>query len=404
MDYPVEHVRWTENRNMREFVRLLDDRLSVEPLVTHRFDIEDADDAYDLIMGSEASLGVLLEYGSDDRFEDRIELPAGSRTAKDATNGRLSVGLVGAGNFAKKSLLPVLSDSDRFSLHAVASGTGKTAEHVGKKYNAAYCTTDYSKVIADENVDVVVVATRHDLHAEVTISALNQQKNVHVEKPPALDAGELSSIVDAERSSAGRLMVGYNRRFAPATAAAKEAFSGENIPLCINYRVNADRIPSDHWIHDRSVGGGRIVGEVCHFIDFAQCVTDSLPDQVWATEVDDQADENVQISVEFADGSVASIMYTTLGDSSLSKERVELFGGNRIKTIDNFKTGFLNLNQQKGYTEEFQAFADAIAEGEPSPIPITDIVHTSIATFAIEESLRSSKPASVNIEDFLSES
>jgi len=403
VDYPVEHVRWTENRNMREFVRLLDDRLSVEPLVTHRFDIEDADDAYDIIMRSEPSLGVLLEYGSDDRFEDRLELSAESRTAKDATSGRLSVGLVGAGNFAKKSLLPVLSDSDRFTLHAVASGTGKTAEHVGEKYGAAYCTTDYSEVIADEDVDVVVVATRHDLHAEVTISALNHEKDVHVEKPPALDAAELASIVDAERASAGRLMVGYNRRFAPATTAAKEALSGENTSLCINYRVNADRIPSDHWVHDRSVGGGRIVGEVCHFLDFAQYVTESFPDRVWATEVEDQADENVQISVDFADGSIASIMYTTLGDSSLSKERVELFGGGRIKTIDNFKTGFLNLNQRKGYAEEFQAFADAIADGKPSPIPIADVVHTSMATFAIEEGLRSGEVMSVDVDDVLPE-
>jgi len=392
LDYPVGHVRWTENRNMQEFVRLLSDRLSVAPLVTHRFDIEEASKAYDVILGDESPLGVLLEYEHDELLDDRIDLPRSSRPSKRSTAETLSVGLVGAGNFAKQSLLPVVDNSNEFSLHAVVTGTGKTAKHIGEKYGARYCTTNYEEILNDEAIDVVVVATRHNLHAPVAVGALERGKDVHVEKPPALDREELTKVVAAEQNSAGRLMVGYNRRFAPSSKRVQAAFSRSETPLMMNYRVNADRIPADHWIHDPAVGGGRVVGEICHFVDFSQAVTDSLPKRVYATEVDRGEDTNVQVTIDFMDDSVASILYTTLGDESAAKERVEVFGNGDIETIENFKPGFLNLTQEKGHKEEFEAFAEAIRQGDPSPIGIKDIVYTSLSTFAVEESIQSGKP------------
>lgn len=402
IDYPVGHVRWTENRNMAEFVRLLQEGLSVEPLVTHRYTISEAPQAYDAILGPEPSLGVLLEYEAHADLKPTFTFENRTNTYSKSSTNTLDVGLIGAGNFAKNTLLPVIDNSNQLSLYAVASGTGRTAQSVGAKYGAKYCTTRYEDIIEDDLVDLIVIATQHDLHAKITAEALLHDKDVHVEKPPALDREELGKIVSAAQSSDGRLLVGYNRRFAPATVETKAKFANASTPLIISYRVNADQIPADHWIRDPDKGGGRIVGEVCHFVDFEMHLIDSLPERVFATRPNDSKDENVQITINFSDGSVGTILYTTLGDNSVPKEYIEIFGEGSVTTIDNFKSGFLNLKQKKGHAQELNAYANSILGGEPSPMDLREIAFTSMTTFEIRRSLKTRKPMDVSLDDLFS--
>jgi predicted dehydrogenase len=251
-------------------------------------------------------------------------------------------------------------------------------------------------------VDVVVVATRHDLHAEIATAALDADKDIHVEKPLAIDEAGLEEVAAAAGDSGGRLIVGFNRRFAPATRELKETVSGAG-PTMLTCRVNADEIPADHWINDPEEGGGRVVGEVCHFVDLARFVAGEPITRVSAETADggDGPPENVQVTLSFADDSTAGITYTTLGDSSLPKERVEAFGNGKATTIDNFTGGALSLGQDKGHEAEFDAFVDAILDGEPSPLPLEQAVEVTAATFAVHASLRSEGAARVDPEEYL---
>lgn len=400
LDYPIEFVRWTERRNMREFLRLIgDERLSVDEMVTHTFSVDDALDAYDLILnGEERFLGVVIEYAPD-RTADWRRVEATS-SEKQSVSGDLSFGLIGTGNFARSVLLPTLDGIDGLDLRAVVSASGENSQAAAEEYGAAYASTDYEEVIADDEIDFLVVATRHNLHAEIAEAALRAGVDVHVEKPPALDESELSTLVAAEAASTARLTVGYNRRFSRAARAAREEFQSRSGPLIGRYRVNVDRLPNDHWVYDPAEGGGRIVGEVCHFVDFLQYVTDSRPTDVYAaspgTVGDFEASDNVQTVIRFEDGSQATITYTAAGDSSVSKERVELFGDGRIEVVDNFNYGPLGLRQDKGFTAQFEALAESINDGTASPIPIESIVSVSSTTFAIEESIRADEPVTVD--------
>jgi predicted dehydrogenase/threonine dehydrogenase-like Zn-dependent dehydrogenase len=407
LDYPIGHVRWTERRNMREFLRLVaDGSVTTGDLVTHTFDIADALDAYDLMLeGEEPYVGILIEYPGDVAENTKISLSSGPKRAVDRDT--LRVGLVGSGTFATSTLLPVLDDVDAFALHAVATASGESARATGEKYDVAYVTTDYQELIDDPDVDVLVVATRHDIHAEIASEALEADVDVHVEKPLAITESELERVVATERESNARLMVGYNRRFSVAARDLSERFGDAATPVMATYRVNTDRLPDDHWVYDPDEGGGRIVGEVCHFVDFLQAIANAPPTQVYASSptVDDgsRPDDNVQVLIEFADGSQATLTYTSLGDDSVAKERVEVFGDGTVRTVDNFKRGRLNLRQDKGFAGEFEALADAIRSGDPSPIPIEELVATSRATFAMAESLRSGEAEPVDQDRFLEE-
>jgi predicted dehydrogenase/threonine dehydrogenase-like Zn-dependent dehydrogenase len=398
-EYPIGYVRWTENRNMAEFLRLLDvGELNLDDLISHTFPFDDALEAYDLILEGGDYTGIVLEYDSNETDRTwRIELESGS---KRCVSGHLSVGMIGAGNFATSTLLPTISGVDDLAITAIASATGVSGKTVGEKYDAEYVTTDYEMILEDESIDLVVVATRHNLHAEIAVKALEAGKDVHVEKPLALDREELQAIVDAEQASDSRLMVGYNRRFSEPARAIKDELSGRNSPFMAQYRVNAGSVPSDHWTIDPEEGGGRIVGEVCHFVDLLRFFSESPPQEVYtigpAVAEESLTRQNIQTVIEFRDGSTGTITYTTLGDDSENKESIEIFYSNQVLRIDDFKTGRLGISKSKGFETEFREFIETIQNGTSAPIPMREIVETSLSTFAIRDSISANAPIKIN--------
>ena len=285
-DYPVAYVRWTEGRNIEAFLDLLAaGRIDVEPLVTHRFLIDDASKAYQLISGKthENYLAVILEYRTEGEVGRRIEnRSATTRSAKSA--GRVGLGLIGAGGYAQKILLPNFKTAGA-EFCSIASASGVSARDVGTKYGFKRFLSDARSVIDDDEANLIVIATRHGSHAELATLALERGKHVFVEKPLALNDVELNSVLEAASGSEGQLLVGFNRRFSPLAARAKEFFADRQAPLSIVYRVNAGRIPREHWTQDPNEGGGRIIGEVCHFIDLMQFLTGAAPKSVFAESV-----------------------------------------------------------------------------------------------------------------------
>lgn len=398
LDYPIEYVRWTENRNMKEFLRLLgSEDLSLDPLKTHEFEFDAAPSAYEMILdesSDEYYSGILLKYPDDIEQTPKITYKSSSKSAIES--GTIKTGLIGVGTFARSKLVPILSDLDEIDLHAVASRTGKTAADVAQEHGANYATSDLDDILEDPDVDLVVIATRHDTHASLAIRALQNDKNVHLEKPLCIDRDDIPEIVKAEEESAGRLVVGYNRRFAPQTRRIQKTFKGSSSPLVVNYRVAVDKLPDDHWVTDPDVGGGRIIGEVCHFVDFARYVIGSTPESVYAEALGNNgSDEDVSVQIKFADGSIANIQYITVGDSSIPKEKVEVFGGGNYEEISNFKQGRFSLSQDKGHENQFKQYVYHLKKGLVSPISMNELVTTSLVTFAIGDSIRDQNPVDV---------
>ena len=407
-DYPYGYVRWTENRNMEAFVRLLENRsVDVQPLVTHVFAIEQAEKAYDIVTGKtrERHMGILLKY--PDVPETYLVVAPTSAAAAVAT--AVGVGFIGAGSFAQKFLIP-FARQEGVLLNVVTSH-GITAKSVGEKFGFRTYSTDTHGLLTDPAVNTVFIATRHDTHAQLAVAALEAGKNVFVEKPLALGEDELVRILEvAGRRGDCRLMVGYNRRFSPLARNAKEVFRNASGPLFINYRVNAGFIPKEHWTQTEQ-GGGRILGEVCHFVDLMQFLTDSEPGSVYALSVAGRNaqmrdQDNVVISLRFKNGSIGQISYLACGDKLLSKERIEIFGDGRSFIIDDFRMGEHYVSgtrhkikaHGKGHKEEVEVFLRTVRQGQPSPIPVASLVLTSVATFAILDSLRTGLPQAVSLD------
>lgn len=406
-DYPYGYVRWTENRNMEVFVRLLENRsVDVQPLVTHVFDIDQAERAYDIVTRktSESHLGILLRYSEVPEAHPALAAPQATPVSR-ATPG---IGFIGAGSFAQKFLIPFARQGG--DLVSVVTSRGITAKSVGEKFRFPSHSTDTHAVLADAAVNTVFIATRHDTHAMFAAAALEAGKSVFVEKPLAIREDELAQVLDvASRRRGCRLMVGYNRRFSPLARQAREVFQRVSGPLLINYRVNAGCMPKEHWTQTEQ-GGGRILGEVCHFVDLMQFLTGSEPVGVYALSVAaDNAQmpdqDNVVISLRFGNGSVGHISYLACGDKLLRKERIEIFGGGQSFIIDDFRSGEhyagssrRTLKQPgKGHQEEVEAFLHAIRDGRASPIPLHSLALTSAATFAILDSLRTGSPQEVSL-------
>jgi polar amino acid transport system substrate-binding protein len=406
-DYPYGYVRWTENRNMEVFVKLLENRsVDVQPLVTHVFEVEQAENAYDIVTGkiSERHLGILLKYS--DEGEAHPVAPA--RQSVSAPCAMPGVGFIGAGSFAQKFLIPFAQLGGE--LVSVVTSRGVTAKSVGEKFRFRSHSTDVYDVLANPAIDTVFIATRHDTHPGFAAAALEAGKNVFVEKPLAIHEDELARVLKvASQRSDCRLMVGYNRRFSPLARQAQKGFQHVAGPLVINYRVNAGFLPKEHWTQTEQ-GGGRILGEVCHFVDLMQFLVGSEPVSVYAisvaannAQVPDQ--DNIFISLRFQNGSVGQITYVACGDKSLSKERIEIFGGGQSFIIDDFKVGehYADGSRRalkspgKGHQEEVEAFLRAIREGRPSPIPLDSLALTSLATFAIMDSLRTGLSQAVSL-------
>jgi predicted dehydrogenase/threonine dehydrogenase-like Zn-dependent dehydrogenase len=403
-DYPVAYVRWTEGRNIEAFLDLLAaGRIDVKPLITHRFLIDDATKAYQLISGKahENYLAVILEYEIEGEVGRRIEnRSATTRAAKSA--GRVGLGLIGAGGYAQKILLPNFKTAGA-EFCSIASASGVSARDVGTKYGFRRFLSDARSVIDDDEANLIVIATRHGSHAELATLALEAGKHVFVEKPLALNDAELNTVLDAASGSEGQLLVGFNRRFSPLAARARDFFANRQAPLSIVYRVNAGRIPREHWTQDANEGGGRIIGEVCHFIDLMEFLTGASPKSVFAESVagglgNIVPEDSVFITLQFEDGSNGSIAYLAEGDSSLPKEHIEIFGEGKTFVIDDFRSAKLyaegrekkeTLRQQdKGQAEETRAACAVVAEGKPTPITLMELEATTRATFRIRDSLR----------------
>lgn len=410
-DYPFAYVRWTEGRNIEAFLDLISTgRINVEGLITHRFSVDDGERAYQLISGEtkEPYLGVLLEYDTEREVERRVEItPEQKRSAPSSHSVR--VGMIGAGGYAQGMLLPNFK-AEGVEFEAIATATGLTARSIGEKYGFHQAVADASEVIEDERVNLVVIATRHDSHAELATRSLGVGKHVFVEKPLAMSDEELEAVIEAARASSGQLMVGYNRRFSPHARAALEFFKGRQNPLSISYRVNAGRIPRSHWVQDPEVGGGRIIGEVCHFIDFLHFLTGSLTTRVYAEAIQSRSaevvdEDSVFITVRLSDGSNGSIAYMAEGGKSLPKERVEIFCEGKSFVLEDFRTATLHRNgreesmklkgQDKGQREEVRVICSVVREGLSAPIALDDLKTTTRATFRILESLRTGLPVEV---------
>lgn len=404
-DYPFGHVRWTEGRNIEAFLDLIaNKRVDVERLITHRFDVDRGEDAYKLISGEtkEPYLGIVLKYDQEAEVATRVAMPMAA--AKDA---RVRVGMIGAGGYASGMLLPKLR-AEGVEFHAIASSTGLTARNVGRQFGFAECVSNADEVIEDTDTNLIVIASRHETHAEFAKKALDAGRHVFLEKPLAMNDGELDSVIASAEGSAGSLMVGFNRRFSPLAREAK-AFFGKG-PLSILYRVNAGRIPADSWIQDPVQGGGRIIGEVCHFIDLMHYLTGSMTTRVYAeaiaaTNAAATSEDSVFITLRFADGSNGSIAYLAEGDKTMAKERVEIFGSGKCIVLDDFKTATMFANgkqtsrdlksQDKGQAEEIRTVC-AVVKGEAQfPILVDDLAATTRATFRILDSLRTAQAVDV---------
>jgi polar amino acid transport system substrate-binding protein len=420
-DYPFSYVRWTEGRNIEAFLDLVAaGSVRIAPLVTHRFAIEEGERAYNLIAGEtkEPYLGVVLNYDTQRELARSIERRASATGAAHgsgrASSSTVRVGMIGAGSYAQKFLLPNFK-ANGAAFETIATASGISARGIGEKYDFARIVASAEDVVADGAANLIVIATRHDSHAPLARLALDAGRHVFVEKPLALDDEELDGVLLAARASAGQLMVGYNRRFSPHARACAESFAARREPLSILYRVNAGRIARTHWIQDPREGGGRIIGEVCHFIDLMHFLTGAVTTRVYAESVTSRNEEtpdedSVFITLRFSDGSNGQIAYLAEGDRALPKERIEVFGGGKTFVIEDFRSAALYQGgrerrqaklraQDKGQAEEVRALCAMVREGAPAPIALHDLAATTRATFRIRDSLRTGQPMEVTGEE-----
>lgn len=392
-DYPLPYVRWTAQRNFEAVLDLMaGGRLDVEPLITHRFPFLEANKAYELIQSDEPHLGVILQYPREDERPTADLLARTIRIAAPAGTPRLA--FIGAGGYATKILIPAFKNAGA-SLGIVVSNGGVTAAHAGRKFGFSAIGADAQHALASPEYGAVVIATRHDTHARFAAEALRAGKNVFVEKPLAIAASELDSIESAYRDAlangaAPRLMVGFNRRFAPHIVRIKQLLASARAPKTFVMTVNAGRIPADHWTQDQQTGGGRIIGEACHFIDLLRFLAGCPATEARALF---QSSDTATISIAYKDGSIGTIHYFANGHKAVPKERLEVFCDGRILQLDNFRKlrgygwrGFTKMNlwsQDKGAAHMARAFIEAIRTGAPSPIPFEEIIEVARLTLQV---------------------
>ena len=398
IDYPYDLVRWTENRNFQAFLELLSQKKVLpKKLITHIFSFDEAIKAYQLLEGKtkEKYLGIVLTYHkSKGKSPNIIQI-----TEKIPKESKIGIGLIGAGNFTRSIILPTLKKIKEIRLVGVATSTGISSYTVGKKYRIEYITTEEKEIWKNPQIHAVIIATRHNDHKDKVLKAIENKKHCFIEKPLAIKEEELEEI--REKYTGERILqVGFNRRFSPFIKKIKEEV--KNKPISILYRIYAGVIPLDHWIQDPDIGGGRIVGEVCHFVDLCSYLAGSLVKSVYASVVKKSSkhipdEDNVNILLEFANGSTASIHYFAYGDKALSKEYIEVFGENIAFQLQNFKELLIykngkkkkikKISQEKGFLEELQAFIEGIQKGK-NPIPFESLYNTTKTTFKILESIR----------------
>jgi len=408
-DYPIGYVRFTEQRNMQTIIELIaQHKLDVQALITHRFVVDDAVQAYQLIEGEkrEPYLGIVLTYGVTDVHAARAT-PRLTVVSRAVDRTRIGMSMIGAGNYATASLLPVLRGSADVELRGLATSSGRTAAGVAKQFGFQFCASAIDELLA-EDTDALLVVTRHDTHAPYACRALRAGKHVYVEKPLALRMEDLADIIQAH--DAGRqaqLMIGFNRRWAPLTTAVLDHFRGVRSPRVVSIRVNAGYIPPGHWIQDPQFGGGRLIGEACHFVDLASALVGADPVEVHAfgtakRGVSALLNDNVCISLRFVDGSIANLTYSADGSKAMAKEHVEVFGGGRSAVIDDFREATLfegdatvrrvrSARQDKGQSGMLGAWIAGLRTGVPA-LPMNTALSVSAAVIAAVESLSIGQP------------
>lgn len=413
-DYPFGYVRFTEQRNMSAFLDLVSQgKVDVKSLITHRYKVDEAPKAYELIEGdkTEPYLGIVLNYSPEEYKalnQNRIQV-----SPAKVESDKVRLAFYGAGNYATASLLPPLVASNQVSLSGLVTSSGRSAQGVAEQFGFEFCANSFDELVQSDT-DAIVVTTRHDTHAKAVHDALLGEKHVYVEKPLALSVDELASVHQAyTRAATKQIMVGFNRRFAPATNKVIEFFSGVKGPLVVSVRINSGFIPMDHWIQDPAIGGGRMMGEGCHFIDLAAALVGSNVKTVYAVgsnKADKSAvlNDNLCLSLTFVNGSVANITYTADGSKAMPKEYIEVFGGGKSAKILDFKevtlfSGDTKVDrvklgvQDKGQAHMIQAWLAALRNGTPC-VGYDSLMTTSLATVLAVESLSTGMPMPVSME------
>ncbi len=412
-DYPIGYVRWTENRNMEGFLDLVaQKKLDVQSLVTHRFPISEALNAYDLITGknNEKNIGVLIDYPSVIAQHATKRVVTRS-AAVPSTSEQIVIGFIGAGNFAQSYILPALAD-EKVRLKGVVTSHAVRAKTVARKFNFDYCSTDPQEVLDDKDTSVIFIATQHDTHAHYVLEAMKRGKHVFVEKPLAITQRELEDIremMQSDKRHSASLTVGFNRRYSKSIQAMRSFFNVSREPFVMAYRVNAGSLPPTHWMQDDKQGG-RIVGEACHFIDTMAFLSDSLPVRVFTESISSdnarvKQNENVNVSIRFANGSIGNLLYFANGDSSVPKEYLEVSSDGKTAIMNNFETVTFHeggrkrsqrFDGKKGHREEVIHFLRVIAGKEKPMLQFDSIYRTTLATFKINESLQKGLPVELH--------
>jgi len=404
IDYPIGYVRWTERRNLQEFIRMLASG-SVRPalLQPQLFKFADAPQAYQALHDSSGvhSAPIVFEYDQTTTVDRRVTVARSlvSRVSR-ATGGMASIGMIGAGNFATGTLIPTLKGLP-VRLRAICSAGGLSAKNAAARHGFEYCASDYRALLDDDSINAVVIATRHDTHARMTVEALQAGKHVFVEKPLALSEEELQEVIDAEQRSGRIVQTGFNRRFSPLSRAVREFFAGRTGPIEVVCRVNAGKLDGDSWYQDPTEGGWRIISEGCHFVDLIQYICGCEPAAVFAQiaggDEPGQQKDNCAVTLRMADGSLGLLAYVANGDPHYEKERIEVFGQRRVAVIENWHEARLQEDGRikkikpgrsgKGHGAELAAFVEAVCAGAPSPLPFAEAVACTRATFAAQASV-----------------
>lgn len=396
IDYPAPYVRWTEKRNMEAFQRLLNDgKIDISYLTTHKFKFDEAKNAYDIMMNkTEPYLGMVLEYNIE-KTHQREKINIVKESIASQANG---IAFIGAGSYAQGSLLPNLPEAKVVPRIGIMTNSGTTSKRVAEKYGFEFCTSNENDILNNKNVGIIFIATRHDTHAGYVLKGLNAGKNIYVEKPICLNIEELVEIEKCCKEKNKSVMIGFNRRFSPHAKKIKGLFGSGN-PMSMIYRVNAGAIPADSWIQDLEVGGGRIIGEVCHFIDLMTYMCGSVPCKVMASALPDSQglNDTVNIIVEFENGSTGSIAYYANGPKSLAKEYFEVYSAGKTAIIKDFKVceiygkGKVKIdklsNQDKGQRNMVNDFLKDLGAGKTA-IDMNEIFAVTKASFAVIKSIQ----------------
>ncbi|MGC3947774.1 MAG: bi-domain-containing oxidoreductase [Chryseolinea sp.] len=406
VDYPFAYVRWTEQRNMQAFLEMIAKGLvNVKPLVTHTFDIDNAEKAYEIVLGKnpQPHIGILLLYA------ERDEKTSSLKQLRSEPVKQVNVGFIGAGSFAQSYLIPNVKAFGA-SLDTVVTSKGITSKNVAEKFGFNSCSSQATDILDKASINTVFIATPHSSHAEQVIKSLIANKNVFVEKPLAVDEAQLNQIIETKDVHNHPLMVGFNRRFAPICVSAKKEFESIGEPMVINIRVNAGFIGKDHWTQIPEIGAGRIIGEMCHFIDLMQYFTNGEPvlvyaDCIYSKNEKLKPDDNIAIIVKFNNGCLGNLTYVANGDKSLPKEHIEIFGGGKVAVIEDFRSGTFYHNNKsrkvasegKGHAQEVKAFLTSLVEGKESPISFRSVCLTTLTTFKIVDSLKTGLPQQIQL-------